>query len=379
METKKKRRKRGSGRVWLEGPVWWIQYYLHGKQVRESSGNSKKMVAEELLKKRLDEKNAGVLRITSAAKLRYERMRDSLYTKYRNDGKHSLRLLKDGTEYVSGVRPHLDDFFAGYRASDITTQEMRKFVDKRLKEGASKGCINGSLNILRSMFSTAFKDGLIVRNDIPYFPMFKQSGPRNVRLDPSQFEKLHAELPQYLKAPVRLAYYNGLRRAEVFGLKWTDIDWDAGIIRLSGKVTKTGKARMTPIPGPVMADLKALFVNRRPGAELIFEYNGRRVGDFKRSWRTALKRAGLPANFVFHGLRYCAASNLTSAGVSRIVAQGITGHETDSIFRRYNLVADDDLTAASDRVTAYVENGEKKGRMREAAAAEREAPLPLPI
>ena len=135
---------------------------------------------------------------------------------------------------------------------------------------------------------------------------------------------------------------------------------------------------MTPIPGPVLADLRALFVNRRKGAEFCFEKDGMRIDSFKRSWRTALKRAGLPANFVFHGLRYCAVSNLTSAGVPQVVAQKISGHATASIFKRYNLVAEADLAEAGRKVTAYVENGEKKGRMREVEAAQAQASQQLP-
>ena len=365
-----KRRTRGTGRVWQIGPIWWIQYYAHGRQVRETSGSRKRVVAERLLQKRLAEKMAGVLRVGGAQRLRYEQMRDNLYAKYRNESKRSLRRAADGTEYVGGVRPHLDTFFGGWRASEITTYELRRFVDARLANGASNGAVNNLLALLRSMFNVAWKDGWIERNDVPHFPMFPPSAPRDIRLNPAEFERLYAALPPYLRAPTRLAYTNGLRREEVFGLRWTEIDWTAQMIQLPARRTKTGRPRMTPLVGGVLAELKSLFVNRRNGAEFVFEHDGHRIGDFRKTWRAALRRAKLPERFVFHGLRYCAASNLTSANVPQIVAQQITGHETASIFRRYNLTSAVDLVSAGEKVAAYIENRAKTGQMADSERTE---------
>jgi integrase len=229
------------------------------------------------------------------------------------------------------------------------------------------------------MFSIAFKDGLLRRDDVPHFPLFRGlNNQREIRLNPEEFERFRGELPEHLKAPTRLAYFNGLRREEVFGLQWSDVDWVAGVIRLSGKVTKTGEARMTPIPEPVLADLKVLFPKRTPELGFVFENDGRRILNFRKAWQSALKRAKVPEGFVFHGLRYCAASNLTSAGVPQVLAQRITGHATASIFKRYNLSSPDDLNEAGARVAAYIKNGEKTGRMAKPEVAEPEPQKALP-
>jgi len=370
-EVKKERRKWGTGRVWQDGGVWWIQYYAHGQQIRESSGSPKQTVAEKLLDKRLSEKKAGVLRITSAEKLRYEEMRAALYAKYRNEGKRSLRRSKKGVEWIAGVHPHLDDHFAGWRASQITTAELRKFIDKRVAEGASKGTINGSLAMLSSMFWIAFKDnGLLRRDDIPYFPLFRDlKNQRWIKLDKKEFERLRTALPEHLQAPVRLAYLDGLRREEIFGLKWSDVDWDANVIRLQGKVTKSGEPRVTPMVGPVLADLKALYPKRTPGLGFVFEKDGARIRSFRKAWASAIKRAKLPVEkqaFVFHGLRYCAVSNLTSAGMPQVLAQRITGHKTASMWKRYNISSEADVAEAGALVAAYIEKGEhpEKGAQR---------------
>ncbi len=383
-QVTKKRGERGKGRLWQIGKIWWIQYYLHGQQIRESSNSEKKVVAEELLTQRLTEKKLGLLRTANAEKLRYEKMRDALYARYRNEGSRSLKHAKPepgedvGREYVCGVWPHLDNFFAGYRASEITTKTMREFIDKRLAESASKGCINGSLALLRAMIYDAFRDGLIRRDDIPYFPMFPKSPRRDIRLNPAQFERLHQQLPDYLKAPTRLAYYNGLRCEEVFGLKWEEVDWEAGVIELPADRTKTGEQRMIPMEGKVLTDLRTLFVNRGPGAELIFQKNGRHIGDFRKVWRSALRRAELPEKFVFHGLRYCGASNPNSAGVSQVTAMDVTGHKTDAMFRAYNLSNVSDIKKAGRSTAAHIENGASSGQTQQKVASSESLPSQLP-
>src|SRR5882757_717611 len=53
--TKKARRERGTGRVWQIGEVWYIQYYVNGRQVRKSSGSTSETFAKKLLQKRLGE------------------------------------------------------------------------------------------------------------------------------------------------------------------------------------------------------------------------------------------------------------------------------------------------------------------------------------
>jgi integrase len=69
-------------------------------------------------------------------------------------------------------------------------------------------------------------------------------------------------------------------------------------------------------------------------SEYIFHRKGTPIVSFRKTWANACKFAGVPGR-LFHDLRRCAARNLLAAGVPQAVAIKITGHKTDSMFRRY--------------------------------------------
>ena len=70
----------------------------------------------------------------------------------------------------------------------------------------------------------------------------------------------------------------------------------------------------------------------------IHRVNGSAVVDIRKAWAAATKAVG-PEGFRFHDLRACAVSNLIDFGVSPYDAMQISGHQTDSMLRRYDIVS----------------------------------------
>jgi integrase len=67
---------------------------------------------------------------------------------------------------------------------------------------------------------------------------------------------------------------------------------------------------------------------------------------FARAWLTACRRAGVPGRLL-HDFRRTAVRNLERAAVPRAVAMKLTGHKTESVYRRYAIVSDQDLREAT--------------------------------
>ena len=82
-----------------------------------------------------------------------------------------------------------------------------------------------------------------------------------------------------------------------------------------------------------------------PESQHVFNRRGQPIKDLRWAWSEACKRAGVP-DLRFHDLRRTAVRNMRRAGVPQVVRMKISGHKTDSMERRYNIVDGDDLNIA---------------------------------
>lgn len=229
-------RERGTGRLFLRGSTWWIQFYSHGQPIRMSAETDDPKKAEKFLKRKLAEVLTGTH--SDARNIRYEDLRAAYILDYQVNKRKSLHRDKDGNVYLDAVK-RLDDFFAGYRANEIDADVVRRFQSEQQAKALSNGSVNRSISALRRMFNLALEDGKL--RTTPYFPMLEEAPPRSGFVEPDQYQKLFAALPTYLRIVLALGYYAGMRRAEVLGLRWEQLNFlDNSIVLLPGK-TKNNK------------------------------------------------------------------------------------------------------------------------------------------
>jgi integrase len=195
--------------------------------------------------------------------------------------------------------------------------------------------------------------------DAPKIKMLEERNVRKGFFEAQQFHDLRAKLPKHLHGPITIAYFYGLRRAEIVGLTWENIDLDAGIIRLESEDTKNEEPRTIYYNDECRAIIQAQWdarKDRKVISPLVF-LNGSGKGiitDFRKSWGTACEAIGLKGR-LFHDLRRTAVRNMIRAHIPQVVAMAISGHRTTSIFNRYNIVDDEDLINASASITAHHE------------------------
>ncbi len=110
-----------------------------------------------------------------------------------------------------------------------------------------------------------------------------------------------AALPPYLRDCTRFAYLTGCRKGKIISLQWTDVDRDAGTIRLRPEAAKTGRGRTVMLEG----ELAELIDRRRQVrpfeqdrnvrvAALMFHRDGEPVGDFRKAWLPPARLPGSP-------------------------------------------------------------------------------------
>jgi hypothetical protein len=84
----------------------------------------------------------------------------------------------------------------------------------------------------------------------------------------------------------------------------------------------------------------------------VFHQNGRPIGDVRKVWQTACKALGLQGR-IAHDPRRSGVRHLIQAGVDPHTVMAFSGHRTDSMLKRYHIIALDDLRRAAERGSAY--------------------------
>ena len=154
----------------------------------------------------------------------------------------------------------------------------------------------------------------------------------------------------HLYPVVVLALSSGMRRGEILGLKWENIDLKNRRITLVQ--TKNGERRVVPLVGKANELVRDLFLKMEPeGYDFVFPSPGNPTQSIciRTAWGTALKRARIK-NFRFHDLRHSTASYLAMNGASLIEIAGILGHKTLQMVKRYSHLSEDHKAAVLEKM-----------------------------
>jgi integrase len=387
------KRERGEGRIFQRkgSQFLWLQYYSRGEQIRVSAETTDPKKARKLLRKKIGQVEAGVHPDTR--RITYKELRETYYADYVTNGRKSLRHDSDGNPRMDKV-VRLDDFFSGYKASEIDAALIRKFTAEQQAKGKSNGSINRSISALRRMFYLAKEDGKL--RDLPHFPMVEEAAPRKGFFEREQYEALFAALPDYLRLPFAIGYFSGMREGEILGLKWDQVKFLDGQIDLLAGETKSDEARSVPI----IPQLRALLVEQHGKRQEDCPYvcfrldrkgHAVRVQGFRKAWYSGCVRSGLGKmepkrdrltgellyspkrgprskpkvkmvykGKIFHDLRRTGVRNLVRAGIPERVAMKISGHATRSVFDRYNISSGKDFVEAGRKLEAFHDQGRKE-------------------
>ncbi len=147
----------------------------------------------------------------------------------------------------------------------------------------------------------------------------------------------------------------------MLSLEWSRVDLsdDRAVISLPASKSKNKRPRMLVVEDELLALLQRRATDRA-ASTLVFHRDGRPIRDFRATWEHACTTAKVEG-LLFHDLRRSAVRNMVRARVPEKVAMQVSGHETRSIFDRYNVVSDDDIAAATRAVSRYVAREQGKG------------------
>ncbi len=276
-----------------------------------------------------------------------------------------------GAERV--VRLHLRPYFGRLRVDRVTSSTIAAYIVYAKAKGIAPATINNHLAALRHAFNLGYRSTPPKVARVPYFKLLRVNNARQGFFEMEEYETLFRELPADLRPVLCFGFYTGCRRGEVMALRWRQVDLERAAIRLERGPTKNDEPRTIPLAPQLLEVLrmqKAVCDEYWPACKWVFFWHatGTRVKAFGKSWSAACKRAGLwdaerdKPTKIFHDLRRSAVRDMERAWVPRKQAMAISGHKTESIYNRYNIVSEADLHSAA------VKRGEYAQRMSEEAA-----------
>jgi len=206
--------------------------------------------------------------------------------------------------------------------------------------------VNREIRCLTRALSLAVALGLLAENKLRGFRMLKESPSKTRFLTPEEIGRLLSACAPHLRPAVELALQTGMRRGEVIGLTWGEVDLRLGVIHLDGARTKSGKGRTIPLSDRAREVLRERWKERAEGCDLVFHRDGRPLGDVKTAFHAACRRAGLGPEVTFHTLRHTWASHAVMNGAPLPAVQAVLGHSTITVTMRYSHLAPNTLAAA---------------------------------
>jgi integrase len=153
------------------------------------------------------------------------------------------------------------------------------------------------------------------------------------------------------------AYYLGIRKGELLKFRW---DWvlpywteTEPIIKVPGEYCKSGEPHTIPLYHPEMRGfVEMAMTERNPLCPYMFQYRGRRLKSPRTAFEAARLAVGLPG-LIFHDTRRTAIREMELARIPRRRAMQITGHRTESVYKRYDIGDESEATEAGKDMRAY--------------------------
>jgi integrase len=255
------------------------------------------------------------------------------------------------------VTNHIKPALGRLKLTNLNALHLQSLYRDRLDSGLSGSTVQKMHHVLHKALAQAVRWNLILRNPAASVKALTPTPKEMHPLSASEARKL-LEVAQgdRLEALYVLAVHTGMRRGELLGLKWPDVDWENATVRVRRTLTRNGTGHVLGEPKTKKSRrtvrlthkaVEALRSHRARQAQeklkigslyqdqdLVFAgYNGGLINPSnlrQRSFKPLLKRAGLP-QITFNDLRHTCASLLFQRNVHPKLVQELWGHASVAI------------------------------------------------
>lgn len=317
-----------------DSPTWWVDISHKGKRIQRSSGTSDKAKAAEY-----HDKLKATLWEQERLGVRPSFFWQDAVVRYLNETTHKATHATDKAHLR-----WLDTFVRGCTLTEISRDLLEKVIAAKLKTGVKPATVNRVLEVVRAILRKAANEWEWL-DRVPSFRFLKEPTRRVRFLTREEAERLLAALPPHLAVMTRFSLETGLRRANVTGLEWSQVDLIRRCAWIHPDQAKARKAIAVPLTGAAVVLIREQIGKHETH---VFSFRGKPITQVNtKAWRAALIRVGI-GDFRWHDLRHTWASWHVQSGTPLHALQELGGWETADMVRRY-------AHLSSEHLAPYVE------------------------
>jgi integrase len=313
----------------LRGDVYWIDMQIDGRRIRESLKTGDKREAQQLH----DIRRAELWR-ERVLKEKPKKTWKQATARWVLERGHK-RSISDDQDKIRILEPKL--------GNKLLADLDRDTIEAALPQGVKPATRNRYRALLRAILRAAEREWEWL-DKAPSLRVEQEPRRRVAFLTQEQATVLVASLPEKYRTPVRFALLTGLRRSNVFGLRWENVNLERGMVIVHGDEAKAGERILVPLNAQARGILEAIPEPREGFVFGVIERISPSV------WKRACETAGVPW-LRFHDLRHTWASWHAMAGTPMSVLQELGGWQTASMLRKYAHLSEDHLAAAAEKVS----------------------------
>lgn len=321
------------------GETWWVDVAApSGERIRRTTGTGNKALAQEYH----DKLKAELWRIAKLGE-RPRRSWNDAVVRWLKEASHKASIESDKIHLR-----WLDPFLGGKQLDQISRSLLDRISDAKLAEGVSNATVNRVLEVVRAILRKCVNEWEWL-DRAPQIRMLKEPTRRIRFLTRPEAQRLLAVLPGHLADMMAFTLATGLRRGNVTGLQWSQVDLVRRLAWIHPDQAKARKAIAVPLNAEAVLILRR-WIGRHPTH--VFSFNGKPITQVStKTWYAALERAGIE-DFRWHDLRHTWASWHTQQGTPLHVLQELGGWESPEMVRRYAHLAAEHLAPYADRLCA---------------------------
>ncbi len=321
-----------------DSPNWWVKLNHNGRRIQQSTGTSDEKRAREYhdkLKASLwDQERLGIKPSHSwnEAVVRY--LAEMSHKASHSDDKAHLRWV--------------DRFLGGAELKSINRDVVDRILAARQADGVANSTVNRTMEVIRAVLRRAAHEWEWL-DRVPRVRMLPEPKRRVRWLTREEADRLIAALPEHLAVMVRFSLETGLRRSNVTGLEWSQVDLARRTAWIHPDQAKARKAIAVPLSAAAV-----VVIREQIGKHLtrVFCFRGKPVRQVNtKTWRLVLQRVGIE-NFRWHDLRHTWASWHVQAGTPLHVLQELGGWECVEMVRKYAHLSSVHLAEYVDRASS---------------------------